>query len=130
MELEQTWDQRRARGARPPETDPRDERIAFLEARVTELQAANTALHERKDRADSKLWVAASNIYRMDWTWAHRRHDELGLIGSKFWVDLRDALGLSPTIKWSPQQQRAAIELAESMTPDKPTGTGSGRSFR
>ena len=106
------------------------ERIAFLEARVTELQAANTALHERKDRADSKLWVAASNIYRMDWTWAHRGGSEPVLIGSKFWLDLRDALGLSATVKWTTHQQRAAIELSESMLTEHPTGTGSGRSFR
>ena len=106
------------------------ERIAFLEARVTELQAANTALHERKDRADSKLWVAASNIYRIDWAWAHRQSGEQSMIGSKFWLELRDALGVGSTIKWTPHQQRAAIELAESMTPDKPTGSGSGRRFR
>ena len=123
-------DPRRARGARLPQPDPRDERIAFLEARVTELQAANTALHERRERATGDLWVAAANIYRIDWTWAHRDSSEQSMIGSKFWLELRNALGVASTIKWTPHQQRAAIELAESMTPDKPTGTGSGRSFR
>ena len=72
------------------------ERIAFLEARVTELQASNNEYLDRArnavEHADANLRTAALNIYRMDWTWAARGTDQPMLIGSKFWVSLRDAL--------------------------------------
>lgn len=100
------------------------ERIAFLEARNTELQAKNVELEARARKAetegfDEKLRVAALNIYKMDWVWAHRGDGEPYLIGSKFWINLRDALGL-PAVrenKWTKDQQRAAMQITESHSP-------------
>ena len=110
------------------------ERIAFLEARNTELQAANSSLLVRareaeQDGFDQKLRVAALNIYKMDWVWAHRGDGEPHLIGSKFWINLRDALGLSAVRenKWNRDQQRAAMSITESHSPTHvATTTASG----
>ena len=110
------------------------ERIAFLEARVTELQASNNEYLDRArnavEHADANLRTAALNIYRMDWTWAARGTDQPMLIGSKFWVSLRDALGVNYGAKWSRAQQRAAMAISESLAPTSLTAsTGSGAGY-
>lgn len=101
------------------------ERITELERQNSDLQAANNALLERarnaQHGANERLRVAALNLYKMDWVWAHRGDGEPHLIGSKFWISLRDALGL-PAVrenKWTKDQQRAAMQIAESHSPTR-----------
>lgn len=93
--------------------------VAQLRRQNSDLQSANTALHEREKFRQGKLYVAATNIYKMDWTWTHRGDGESHLVGSKFWTSLRDALELGPTAanKWTKDQQRAAMQIAESHAP-------------
>lgn len=102
------------------------DRIAFLEERQTELQASNTALLERTRNAEnpvnSPLYVAASNLYKIDWVWRYRQDGDQELIGSKFWIELRDALGLKAQQygnKWTIDQQRVAMKVSEAMNPTK-----------
>jgi hypothetical protein len=108
-------------------TNELHERVAFLEALVTELQARNTELEERArnaiDHVDQALRVAATNLYKLDWVWAHRNGNDPRNIGSRFWTALRDALGLPAggTNKWHIDAQHAAVGMAESLHPTKKT---------
>ena len=97
---------------------------------MTELQARNTELEimarNAVEHADQRLRTAALNVHRLDWVWAHRIGGSPELIGSKFWISLRDALRAGPMDKWSRAQQFAAIDLIESTSPTARRSTGSG----